>query len=225
MGEVIIFLVALVAFYIYSNKNTLLKYKKKTNNSTHYSNRDDKFRKSKSSSTETHYKIEKFVYEKLAAMKKDYETAPYIDKFKKINNHFSYIFENGDILQVKTKDDEIHRLDFISKNKYGKKIGKTAITTIELTNIILNYYQKSLTDSYHRNATQSEIFKKKILTNKYTKTEQKQQEIYYKLMDVYNSRKYQLDNLDKNDNSKKSLENELLVVKRKIKLIKPKTGL
>lgn len=221
----------LVAFYFVKRKSGNIKdfLNKKVNNSTHYSNRTSSSKiyeratkKSKKKSDNSN--VEKFLYDRLAEMKTDYTKFPFKDKFTvKSKDDLTFTFENKDILLIKKiKNDYIL---YSIKTISGKKKGKNANLDYKLAIIFLEYFAASYKEAVGRNASHSERFKNRQTGKLYTKQQLKEQETYYKLLDVYESRIEHLDKLDNSDTSRHSLENELKVVERKLNKIKPKTGL
>ncbi len=225
--EILYIIAILVAFYFFKKKNILNKIKNKSNNSTHYSQRVSKKTNNSSKKKNISSNIEIFLYEKLALMKKDFVNNPYSDKFSFSEINRRFIFENGDILQMRL-DNNIYKLEYITSNRFSKKKeGKSAILSFGFANVFNDFYAQTLKSSSTRGQSHTNIHKKTKHNNNnlYTDLQLEEQDKYYKLLDIYEKRKSQLDKLSVHDSSKYTLENELKVVERKLLKIKPRTGL
>jgi len=161
----------------------------------------------------------------ISDMKKDFTQDPYVDKLEASNNVYKYIFMNGDFLILDLSVAAIPLL----KRKTGtkQKIINVNINQARIFADLFFQIVNSATTRIHgsrysnKYKTSDELKTGKLFTD----SQLREQKTYNKLVKIYNLRKVQLDTMSSADSNRKSLENELNVVEKKLKKIKPKTGL
>jgi len=237
MTEIFLVVIALILFYVYKTNtkfSNIFKRKSKTK-STHYSYRESRNTSTKSrrkNKTKNHITddptVELFMYEIMAKMKTDFLYNPYHDKFSSKNSIYKYKLENNEIINIRVDKQHITKLEYI----FGKK-GKRSTLSSSQSSILLDFYLELLKSSTSRGKNYNFDISFNEYQNKYnnkrgklfTDEQLKEQTKYKKLLDIFNLRKQQLDELSDGDSNRDILANELIVVEKKMKKIYPKTGL
>ena len=237
MFEIVLVISILVLYFIYktNTKFSNLFKRKSKRNSTHYSYRESRNASTKSrrkNKTKNHTtddpSVELFMYEIMAKMKTDFLYNPYYDKFSSTDSSYKYKLENNEIINIRVDKQHITKLEYI----FGKK-GKRSTLSFSQSRILLDFYLELLKSSTSRGKNYNFDKSFNEYQNKYnnkrgklfTDEQLKEQTKYKKLLDIFNLRKQQLDELSDNNTNRDILANELIVVEKKMKKIFPKTGL